>query len=1471
MRIRYISLEIILNRYQIQSGEEVIGMLSKRKQDKPRRTKKGGGRAAGKTKPTAEPTLSPRKEKKQSLISENGANADASASLEASQQVLRESEKRYKELADSLPQVVFETDEKGNLSFVNRSGLERYGYTREDFDRGLSVFELIAPEDRDRVRKDIRRRLRGEELAREEYAALRKDGSTFPIVADSRPVVRENKVVGLRGIVVDITERKLAEEALEETNRHLETLLDHTHMMVAYLDPKFDFVRVNRAYAEADGRKPSFFPGKNHFDLYPNAENEGIFRRVVETGEPYFASAKPFEYAEHPERGVSYWDWSLIPIKDSSGAVTGLVLTLVNVTERHRAEAALKSARAQLEIRVKERTEELTEAIRELQAEVAERRRAEEMVKVSEQKYKTLVETSNDMIFTVDLKGNFLFTNRAFGKVLGYSAEEITKINGFDLVHPEDLETVKAQFARLIEGDVVDHMEYRYRTKDGSYISILNNASPVFDPQGNVVAALGAARDISGRKRAEEALQKSEDQLRLITDALPVLISYVDSGQRYRFNNKAYEEWFGHSRTEVCGRHIKEVLGESAYQSVKRYVETVLSGQEVTFERVVPYKDAGPRFVNANYIPHFGEQGEVKGFFTLISDITERKRTEKALQESELWMRNMYNSLDEAVFVVTPDRTLVNINQSAQKMFGYTRSELVDLSTEVLHVDHQHYVDFGRRIKEAFDKGETANFEFEAKRKNGEVFPTEHTVSLLQDDTGQSLGIVSVVRDISERRRAEEEVKASENKYRTLLENLPQRIFLKDKNSVYLSCNENLARDLNIKAEEIVGKTDYDFLPKELADKYRADDKRIMKLGKTEDIEERYIQDGQEVFVHTVKTPVKDERGNLLGLLGIFWDITERKRTEEQLREYRDHLEQLVQDRTEELSQANRQLRKEVTERKQAEEGLERELAVNRELARLSGALIATSASLDDMANLVLDSAKSLTHSEHGFVASIDPETGDQVAHTLTNMMGKQCLVRGEDKRIRFSLGADGLYPSLWGHALNSRKAFLTNAPDQHQASRGVPGGHIPIRNFLSVPAVIAEELVGQVALANSSRDYTDLDIRVIKRLAELYAIAIQRKRAEEEVQKRTRELDERVRELDCLYGIASLVQKPGVSLEEILAGTLELIPPAWRYPEITCARLVLEGQVFKTDNFQETAWRQASDIIVRDCPVGTLEVFYLEEKPERDEGRFLAEERSLIDAIAERLARITERKKGEQEIQELNESLKLRAAELAAANKELEAFSYSVSHDLRAPLRTVEGFSTALMEDYSDKLDEEGKDYLSRVRAASQHMKQLIDDLLNLSLTIRREMRREETNLSEIAHAVVAELKRTQPGRQVEFVIQEGMLAHGDPRLFRDVLENLLGNAWKFTEKHPRAKIEFGLTQEEGHKVYFVRDDGAGFDQAYVDKLFVPFQRLHSTAEFSGNGVGLAVVSRIINRHGGRIWAEGEVEKGATFFFTLS
>jgi signal transduction histidine kinase len=260
-----------------------------------------------------------------------------------------------------------------------------------------------------------------------------------------------------------------------------------------------------------------------------------------------------------------------------------------------------------------------------------------------------------------------------------------------------------------------------------------------------------------------------------------------------------------------------------------------------------------------------------------------------------------------------------------------------------------------------------------------------------------------------------------------------------------------------------------------------------------------------------------------------------------------------------------------------------------------------------------------------------------------------------------------------------------------------------------------------------------------------------------------------------------------------------------------------------------------------------------------------------LVETFNEMLSRIQEQNL---ELKEAHDQLELRVidrtAQLEAVNKELEAFSYSVSHDLRAPLRSIDGFSQALLEDYGDKLDPQGQDDLQRVRGATQRMAQLIDDMLHLSRVTRDEMCREELDISALARMISIDLRTSEPERQMDFEIADDIKANADARLVRILLENLLGNAWKFTSKRQSAKIEFGVDCSNGNPVYFVRDDGAGFDMAYADKLFGAFQRLHTMTEFKGTGIGLATVQRIAARHGGRVWAESKVEQGATFYFTL-
>ncbi|WDT80058.1 MAG: PAS domain S-box protein [Candidatus Manganitrophus sp.] len=380
-----------------------------------------------------------------------------------------------------------------------------------------------------------------------------------------------------------------------------------------------------------------------------------------------------------------------------------------------------------------------------------------------------------------------------------------------------------------------------------------------------------------------------------------------------------------------------------------------------------------------------------------------------------------------------------------------------------------------------------------------------------------------------------------------------------------------------------------------------------------------------------------------------------------------------------------------------------------------------------------------------------------------------------------------------------------------------------------------------------------------------------EQKQAEEAIRRSERHLREVMNSLIFFAGVLTpegifveanrtALEATGLSVEEVIGKPFDQIYP-WSYSPEAQAKLrdaiarAARGETVRYD----TPLRLKGDRFIT-IDFGMAPMFDAEGKG----GLYLVP--SGVD--------ITERKRAEEEVKKLNLDLERRVAErtaqLEATNKELESFSYSVSHDLRAPLRGISGFSRVLLARYADRLDAQGKDFLQRVDAAGRRMGELIEDLLNLSRITRSEMHQKPVDLSSLAKTIAEELQHSEPGRKVTIVIRDDLKTSGDPRLLRIALENLLGNAWKFTLKRPVATIEFGRIEREGKTIYFVRDDGAGFDMAYADKLFAPFQRLHSLSEFPGTGIGLATVQRIIHRHGGKVWAEGEVEKGATFYFTL-
>ncbi|MEH2372084.1 PAS domain S-box protein [Nostoc sp.] len=624
----------------------------------------------------------------------------------------------------------------------------------------------------------------------------------------------------------------------------------------------------------------------------------------------------------------------------------------------------------------------------------------------------------------------------------------------------------------------------------------------------------------------EEALRQRETELHLITDTLPVLISFVDSEQRYRFNNRAYEEWFGHPAAEIYGKHICEVLGEPAYELLRPYVEQVLAGQQVTFESQISYKDAGTRYINSIYVPHFNKQGTIEGYAALITDISERQQTEAALRESEARFRHLADTAPVLVWMSGTDKLCNYFNKPWLDFTGRTlEQEMGNGWAEGVHPD-----DFQRCLDtyiNAFDTRQKFTMEYRLRRFDGEHRWLLDTGVPRFAPTGEFLGYIGSCVDIHDRKLTEEALRDSEERYRILTEVSPQAIWMGNSDSGITYCNQYWLDYSGLTMEQTTG---YSWI---------------------------YI-------IHP------DDRDRAF-------------------------------------------------------------------------------------------------------------KTSMQAVTNATNY----------EEEIRFRQVSDGSY--RW-HIV-----------------RGLP--------------------------------FRDPAGQIIK-----------------------------------WVGIASDIHDRKVA---------------------------------------EAALQQLNEML-------------------------------------------------EQRIQE-------RTRQLQAANKELESFSYSVSHDLRAPLRHIAGFIELFQKRHtSTSLDQTSQRYLGIITETAKQAGILIDELLTFSRMGRTEMRYINLNMQELVQEVKRDLITQTPGRIINWQIQVLPEVQGDPSMLRLVLRNLMGNAVKYTQTRNSAEIAVGSTDNENEVIFFVQDNGVGFNMQYVHKLFGVFQRLHSDPQFEGTGVGLANVQRIIHRHNGRVWAEAVVDSGASFYFSL-
>jgi len=763
---------------------------------------------------------------------------------------------------------------------------------------------------------------------------------------------------------------------------------------------------------------------------------------------------------------------------------------------------------------------------------------------------------------------------------------------------------------------------------------------------------------------------------------------------------------------------------------------------------------------------------------------------------------------NDIILLEDESRRIVEANERAEQSYGYDRGELLALSMRDLH-EPSSLAGFEARWEAARKPGGVL-FETAHRRRDGSVFPVEVSARVIEAE-GRGFR-QSIIRDITERKRAEEELRESETRYRLLVETSGEAIFLTAADGTILSANPEACRIFGRSEAElrrigrnaIVDPNDPRLAPA-LAERERA--------GRFAG-ELNFVRKDGTVFPADVSVVVfKDSAGRSRASTFVR-DISERKRAAAELNAAHTRLEALW--------------------------------SIN----SLIGVDFKT------LCDNVLSTVLRMTGSDYGFYGFMSDDESVMTIHSWSGEAMKDCSL--VDKPEHFAIPEAG----VWGEAVRHRKPLMLNVYSAaHAGKKGCPEGHVRLHNLLVVPTFARGKIVSLVAVANRAADYGEADVQQVTAFMEGIHSITERKRMEDALRVKDWAIESAINSLAIsdLEGNLSYVNPAFLKLWGYSSPTEVLGKPAvgfWQTGEV--AAQVMEAARTKG------SW--IGELVAQSRNGALFDVQVAASTAVDDTGQPICMQASFLD--------ITERKRAQEEIEKLNQGLEQRVqqrtAELEASNKELEAFTYSVAHDLRAPLRAIHGFSRLLEAEHAAQLSPQARHYLEMVRRNALQMGDLIDSLLALSRFGRQPLRTQTVAPAALARQAWQELGGEREGRRVEFAAGELPSCTADPALLKQVFANLLGNALKYSRLRETARVEIGCSTTANSCVYWVRDNGAGFDMRYADKLFGVFQRLHSQAEYEGSGIGLAIAQRIVQRHGGRIWAKAKPDEGATFYFTI-